>query len=432
MILVGLIGLNAFLAAARSTLVNARRPRLRQLHEAGTSGAGLAQRIAEDASRLIATVRLAQALCRFSAAGAAVAILGPVVRPVLAGWPPTAPSAEAWTLAAIAIPAALIVLVMGELVPEALVQRDPERWAIVAAPAVAAIEWLLARPARLLVRLSAAVARPLGGSGSLPIVTEEEIKTLVDAGEEGGVIEQEEKDMIYSIFQFGDTLAREVMVPRVDMVALEADTPIAQAVEIILSAGHSRIPIYQDSTDNVLGVLYAKDLLRVWKEGVEGRGLRDLLRPACFVPEAKKLDDLLAELQRQRVHMALVVDEYGGIAGLVTLEDIVEEIIGEIRDEYDVAEESRIEAVGEGEYLLDGRIDLDDVNQLLNADLPRDTADTLGGFVYGELGKVPVAGETLVAGGLELKVEKVTGRRIHKVRTRRLSAVAGVNHESHE
>lgn len=425
-ILLGLIALNASLAAARSALVNARRPRLRQLHEAGTSGAALAGRVAEDSSRLIATIRLAQALCRFLAAGASVMILAPAVWPAFAGWPATAPRPEAWTVVAIVLPAALIVLVIGELVPEALVLRDPERWAIVVAPAVALLEWLFAQPAQLLVRLSAAIARPLGGSGKLPIVTEEEIKTLVDAGEEGGVIEQEEKKMIYSIFQFGDTLAREVMVPRIDMVALDADTPIKEAVETILRAGHSRIPVYQDSTDNVIGVLYAKDLLGVWhaERGAADRNLRDLLRPPYFVPEAKKLDDLLAELQSQRVHIALVVDEFGGIAGLVTLEDIVEEIIGEIRDEYDVAEESAIEAVGEGEYLLDGRIDLDDVNDLLHADLPRDTADTLGGFVYGELGKVPVAGEKLEAGGLELKVEQVTGRRIRKIRARRL------NHET--
>jgi CBS domain containing-hemolysin-like protein len=193
-------------------------------------------------------------------------------------------------------------------------------------------------------------------------------------------------------------------------------------VEIILQAGHSRIPVYQESIDNVVGLLYAKDLLQVWRDGAEGRSLRDLLRPVFYVPEAKKLDDLLADLQRQRVHIALVVDEYGGIAGLVTLEDIVEEIVGEIQDEYDQAEEPRIEAVGESEFLLDGRLDLDDVNDLLGADLPKDTADTLGGFVYGELGKVPVAGERLVAGGLELKVEQVIGRRIRKIRARRIAA----------
>jgi CBS domain containing-hemolysin-like protein len=420
LVVLSVLLVNAFLAASRTALVNARRPRLMQMEEAGRAGARLAARVAEDSSRLIATVRLAQMVCRFAVAGAAVVSLGPPAQAWLAGWPPLEATAGFWGVALVVLAAALVTLALGELLPEALALRDPEGWAIALAAPMALLEWLLAPLSRLAVRLSATLARPFGGSGTLPLVTEEEIKTMVDAGEEGGAIEQEEKQMIYSIFQFGDTLAREVMVPRVDMVALDAGTPIPVAVDIILKAGHSRIPVYEESTDNILGLLYAKDLLRVWHEGAAGRGLRDLLRPAYFVPEAKKLDDLLDELQRKRVHIALVVDEYGGIAGLVTLEDIVEEIVGEIRDEYDVAEEPRVEAVGEGEYVLDGRIDLDDVNELLDADLPRETADTLGGFVYSELGRVPNAGETLAAGGLELVVQEVTSRRIRKIRARRL------------
>jgi CBS domain containing-hemolysin-like protein len=423
LVVLGLLALNAFLAAARAALVNARRPRLRQLHEAGQAGAALAGRVAEDSSRLIATLRFAQTLCRFSVAGAAVFAFTPALRALLDDWRPLAPAAEFVAIALVVLLAAQVTLAVGELLPEALALREPEAWAMALAPAVMLLEWIVAPLSRLLVGFSTTMARPLGGSGVLPVVTEEEIKTMVDAGEEGGAIEQEEKEMIYSIFQFGDTLAREVMVPRIDMVAIDVNTPIAEAVDIILRAGHSRIPVYEESTDNVIGLLYAKDLLRVWKEGSLDRTVRDLLRPVYFVPEAKKLDDLLAELQRQRVHIALVVDEYGGIAGLVTLEDIVEEIVGEIRDEYDEAEEPRIEPLDDGAYLLDGRLDLDDVNDLLDADLPRETADTLGGFVYGELGRVPVTGEKLVAGGLELRVEQVTGRRIRKIRAARLETL---------
>jgi CBS domain containing-hemolysin-like protein len=411
---------NAFLAAGRAALINARRARLHQLQEAGRSGARLAIRVSEDSSRLIATLRLAHMVCRFAVAGALVISLTPPVQAWLADWPLLAPAAAFWSAVLVVLVSALITLALGELLPEALALRDPEGWAIAVAPAIAVLEWLLAPLSRLAQRLSATLAQPFGGRGVVPIVTEEEIKTMVDAGEEGGAIEQEEKQMIYSIFQFGDTLAREVMVPRIDMVAMDVNTPIPQAVDLILKVGHSRIPVYEESTDNILGLLYAKDLLRVWHEGGGERSLRDLLRPAYFVPEAKKLDDLLDELQRQRVHIALVVDEYGGIAGLVTLEDIVEEIVGEIRDEYDEAEEARVEPVGDGEYVLDGRIDLDDVNDLLDADLPRDTADTLGGFVYSELGRVPQAGERLEAGGLELVVQEVAGRRIRKIRARRL------------
>jgi CBS domain containing-hemolysin-like protein len=419
--LLGLLALNAVLASARAAMVSARRARLRQLHEAGTTWAGLAVRIADDSTRLIATLRVAQTLCRFALAGVAVLVLAPLMQAALAAGP-AALAAEAWAVGLIVVLAALLTLVGGELVPEALAQRDPEGWAIALSPLVALLEWIFAPVARLLVRLSAVITRPFGGTGLVPIVTEEEIKTMVDAGEEGGVLEQEEKEMIYSIFQFGDTLAREVMVPRIDMVAMDVNTPIRQAVDTILRAGHSRIPVYEDSTDNIVGLLYAKDLLQVWRDGGEERGLRDLLRSAFYVPEAKKLDDLLADLQRERVHMALVVDEYGGIAGLVTLEDIVEEIVGEIQDEYDFAEEPRVEPLGDGDFLLDGRLDLDDVNDLLDAELPKDTADTLGGFVYGELGRVPVAGDRLAAGGLELKVEQVIGRRIRKIRARRTAA----------
>jgi CBS domain containing-hemolysin-like protein len=273
---------------------------------------------------------------------------------------------------------------------------------------------------RLMLFVAARVSAPLAGR-QLPFVTEEEIKTMVDAGEEGGVLEEDEKEMIYSIFEFGETLAREIMVPRIDVLALDVDTPVPEAVEAALAAGHSRIPVYQDNIDNLLGLLYAKDLLRVWKEGGQGNGLRALLRPAFFVPETKKVDELLAELQQKRIHLAVVVDEYGGTAGIVTMEDIVEEIVGEIRDEYDVNEESLFELVAEGEYIFDARIDLDEVNELLGLDLPSTESDSLGGYIYGQLGHVPAPGEKARGARVEFEVLTVTGRRIRKVRALRLA-----------
>ncbi len=250
------------------------------------------------------------------------------------------------------------------------------------------------------------------------IVTEDELKTLVDAGQEEGIFEQEERRMIYSIFQLSDTLAREIMVPRIDMLALEVNTPLPQAVDALLESGYSRAPIYEDTVDKTIGLLYTKDLLKVWREGNQVGSLKDLIRPAYFVPEAKKVDELLAELQNRRVHMAIVVDEYGGVAGLVTLEDIVEEIVGEIRDEYDQGEEALFEGPYEGEYVFLGRIDLDDFNEIMQSRLSKDDADTLGGFIYSELGRVPTVGEVLLVDNLELVVEQVTARRILKVRAR--------------
>jgi putative hemolysin len=248
------------------------------------------------------------------------------------------------------------------------------------------------------------------------IVTEDELKILVDAGQEEGLLEQGERRMIYSIFELGDTLAREIMVPRIDVLALDVETTLIEAVDALLASGYSRVPVFEESIDHIQGLLYAKDLLKVWREGNHVGSLRDLLRRAYFVPEAKKVDELLTEMQSQRVHMAVVVDEYGGVAGVVTLEDIIEEILGEIQDEYDQAEELPFQKIGEGEYLFRGRIDLDDFNEIVDSHLPTDEADTLGGYIYSRIGRVPTTGETVQADNLLLTVEQVSGRRIRKVR----------------
>ena len=225
--------------------------------------------------------------------------------------------------------------------------------------------------------------------------------------------------MLRSIFELGNTLAREIMVPRIDILALDVHTNLPDALDVLLNTGHTRVPVYQDTVDNILGLLYAKDLLRVWREGDTTGSLRNLLRPAYFVPEAKKVDELLAEMQSRRVHMAMVVDEYGGIAGLVTMEDIVEEIVGEIQDEYDLAEELPYNELGDGEYLFMGRVDLDDLNEVLGTHLTKDEADTLGGLVYSRLGRVPLSGESVQVDDLLLTIEQVSGRRIRKVRVQR-------------
>jgi CBS domain containing-hemolysin-like protein len=206
------------------------------------------------------------------------------------------------------------------------------------------------------------------------------------------------------------------MVPRIDMLSLEVTTPLPDAVDALLESGYSRVPVFEESIDNTLGLLYAKDLLKVWREGSELDSMRELLRRVFFVPEAKKVDELLTEMQSQRVHMSIVVDEYGGVAGLVTLEDIVEEILGEIQDEYDEGEEAPYQKLESGEYLFMGRIDLDDFNEIMGSELPGDDADTLGGFIYSRLGRVPTVGDKVQADQLLLVVEQVSARRIRKVR----------------
>jgi CBS domain containing-hemolysin-like protein len=206
------------------------------------------------------------------------------------------------------------------------------------------------------------------------------------------------------------------MVPRIDVVSLEIDTKLDEARQVIIKAGHSRIPVYEESLDHVRGLLYAKDLLEVWHRGDQEINLQDLLREAHFVPESKRVSDLLHELQNKKVHMAVVIDEYGGTAGLVTIEDIVEEIFGEIFDEYDEATEEPYTQISDNQYFFDARIDLDDFNRLLDTELPDELGDTLGGYIYGKLGKVPETGETIEANRLSIEVLEVMDRRIRKVR----------------
>jgi putative hemolysin len=396
--------IHGLLAGARSAMVNSRPAALREAGQKGDRGADRAYQVASEASDLLLAFRLVQGLTRLLVYGLAFAL----------GARATQPEIEPLVLLAVLLGAGLLVGLV-EWSMENVVLRQPEAWAIrMAGPSRAVV--LLARPfSRAALRLAGWVSGRRGGS-TYALVTEEAIMTLVDAGEEGGAIEEEEKEMIYSIFQLSDTLAREVMVPRIDIQALDGATLVSEATRQILSTGHSRVPVFSESIDNIVGVLHVKDLLRAWQSGGQDQPIRNLAREAYFVPEAKKADDLLEELQEKLVHMAVVVDEYGGTAGVVTIEDIVEEIIGEIRDEYDRAEERAYHQVGESEFVFTGGIDVDDVNQLTGAELPKVSSETLAGFIYSQLGRIPAQGDTLRAGRLNLTVEQVVGRRIRKVR----------------
>jgi len=412
-----LMALHALLAAAKSAFSSARRGRLRQMAEENIPRARRAAHLAEDASQLLGTIYLGKALVMTTAITvAALSLIAPLGSALAdAGLPKTWANALALLLIVGAL--AAVELVLGRLVPEAIAAAQPEHWALQLARPVQVLRTLLWPLVRLLVWVSNHLAAPFGGLplSGVALITEEEIKTLVDAGEEEGVIAEDEKAMIYSIFEFGDTRAREVMVPRIDLIALDVDTSLQEALDVVVEAGHSRIPIYERTVDHIVGLLYAKDLLvRLREQGAEPP-LREILRPAYFVPETKKVDDLLREMQQRRVHMAIVVDEYGGTAGLVTVEDILEEIVGEIQDEYD-AEEPVFEQISDNEYLLDARMDLDDVNYLLGTELPTESGDTLGGLIYSSLGKVPTPGEQLHIDGLTIEVLTVAGRRIRKVR----------------
>lgn len=413
---------SGFFSLARTALVNSHRSKLRQLAEEGVRGAAWAERVAEDSTRLLITVQFGSKLCSLLAAAVAAVSFSPY----LTGWLVERSLGEnlagALSILVISSLAAVFLLLFGDKLPEALALRNPEGISLALAWIVHLCSIPFAPVVRLVMRLSKAVAGSSAGEGNgISLVTEEEIKTLVDAGQEEGVIEEEEKAMIFSIFRFGDTAAREVMVPRIDMVAVEINTPPAVALQVIVEAGHSRIPVYQDNIDNIQGILYAKDFLELWlNPEIESRDrpLESLLRPAYYVPESKMLDDLLADMQSRKVHIAIVVDEYGGTAGIVTIEDILEEIVGEIQDEYDT-EEASIRVVSDDEIIFNARIDLDDVNEMLGIELPTEQGDTLGGFIYSQLGKVPAPGEVILFDGYSFEVMSVLKRRIKHVRVRR-------------
>ena len=248
---------------------------------------------------------------------------------------------------------------------------------------------------------------------------EKEIQELIDEGEQRGLISEDEGEMIQGIFSFRDTIAREIMVPRTDAVCARAESTIQEVIQLILESGHSRIPIYQNSIDNIIGILHAKDLLIFW--GQNDKQVRDIVRPPYFVPETKKISDLLRDLRHRKSHMTIVIDEYGGTAGILTLEDIIEEIIGDILDEYD-SEKNWLVEQSDGSILVDARMDIEELEDYLDTEFPEGKFESIGGFIISMLGKVPSVGEKVIYGPLELVVEQADKRKIEKIRIRKLSA----------
>ena len=254
--------------------------------------------------------------------------------------------------------------------------------------------------------------------GRRRVTTERELQEIIEESEETGIINEEEGEMLSSIFEFGETIVREVMVPRTDMVACSIDAPIAEVLEAVISSGHSRIPVYEETIDSIIGVVYAKDLLRHWGQPLEEIKLRKLLRRAYFIPETKLIEELLREFRNSRIHLAIVIDEYGGTSGLITIEDLLEEIVGDIQDEYD-REEEWLEVKEDGSIVVDGRLNLEELEEHFEIELPREKYDTVAGYLSHLAGHIPVAGEEFISVGLSMKVLSSDQRRIDRVQVSR-------------
>lgn len=320
------------------------------------------------------------------------------------------------------------VFVLAEAAPRTLGILHTERIALASSAPIALL--LRLAPIRILADALIGITNiivPGRGLGQGPFSSPEELIALADAAVEDEVLEANERDLIESVIEFGDTIVREVMVPRTDMTTIERELRVEQALEVTSRAGYSRVPAVGENVDDVVGLVYVKDLIRAELDGRAGQQVTTLLRPSRFVPETKKVSDLLREMQKEQFHMAVAVDEYGGIAGLVTLEDLIEELVGEIVDEYDV-EEPLVERQLDGSLRVDARIPIDELNDLGNMELPEGDWDTVGGLVFDRFGRVPVIGEMCTVKGHELRVEKLQGRRITRVHIAR--SVAGLSEEA--
>ena len=379
-LLIFLLAADLLITATRTGILNARFSRLTTLSEELGHRVDQTLELVKRRTSLRDSLRLVLTLLRFLIAGLVLAILlpfDPAIVPIqiLGGW--------------------LLLTALGiwlfEFFVERRILRDPESWALRLAPLARAVSVIMSPFLALPSRLS----NPSGEPKQLVTITEDELRSFVDASQREGVLEKDERQMIFSIFEFGDTLVREIMVPRIDIFALDVDTLIDKVGDALLESGYSRVPSYKDKIDNIIGLLYAKDLLKIWRAPGHIKSLRELLRPAYFVPESKKLDDLLAEMQGGRIHIAIVVDEY------------------------DHGEELSYQKADNGDLIFHGRISLNDFNEIMGSDLQSEDADTLGGFLFGRIGRIPKVGEKIEEYGLILTIEQIVGRRIRRVRAQK-------------
>lgn len=414
-----LVLLNAFFAAAEIAIVSVRRTRIKQLVDEGNRAAKAVQLLIENPTRFMATVQIGVTMVGFLASAIGAVTLSTRLAAVLQKVDIAIIANNALGIAVFVVTLGIgyITLVAGEIAPKSLALQHAEKIALLCGRVIYFLS-IITMPAVKAVSFSSdLLVRPFGGQVkfSTPIVTEEELKMLVEAGEEEGVLEEEEKEMIHSIFEFTDTVVRQVMVPRIDMKSIDVSARLSELLEVIMRYGHSRIPVYEDNVDNIVGVVHAKDLLPVLAQELHDADIRSVMRSAYFIPESKKIDELMAEFKLSKIQMAIVRDEYGGTAGLVTLEDLLEEIVGDIMDEYDV-EERMIEVIDDDHAIVSARMDVGDLNDQMHLDIP-DTEDyeTIGGFVFGLFGRQPVEGESVDYDSVKFTIKSIEGGRLHMI-----------------
>jgi CBS domain containing-hemolysin-like protein len=399
-----LVGLAGLLVAAEVSLTRVSRPRVEELMEAGVRGAKGLQKIVEDRPRYVNVLLFLRIVCTTTAVGIATLLGIETIK------------AAMWQQ--VLVPVAVMVVVayvVTGVAPRTLAQQHSESFALAAQGPARFLAGLLSPLASLLILIGNAIT-PGKGYRQGPFVSQAELRELLDQAGADSVIEDDERQMLHSVFELGDTIAREVMVPRTEMVWIEQTKTLRQAVSLGLRSGFSRIPVVGENLDDVVGVVYLKDVTRrvfEHRDAERMEKVETLMRPAHFVPDSKRADDLLRDMQAARVHMSIVVDEYGGTAGLVTIEDILEEIVGEIADEYDTAEIPDVEFLGDGRYRINARLSVDDLADLVPVQVSSDAddVDTVAGLLARRLGVVPIPSTYIDIDGFRLTAEQAAGRR---------------------
>jgi CBS domain containing-hemolysin-like protein len=406
-ILIACVVLAAVASATETAMTSVGRLRVRHLAEDGSRAAAILQRLQQDPNRFLSTILVINTVALILASSTTT-LLAQTFLPRQLGF---------WGDLAISLVLSIFLLIFAEVTPKTVAFRNADRIALMMAGPVEALSGVL-KPVLWFITL---VSRGITGgrAARAPYLTEQELMTVLSVSEEQGVIEEEERQMIHGIIEIGDKTVREVMVPRTDITAVERSTPLKEIVKVFKETGHTRLPVCDADLDHIVGLIHAKDLLLFLANGQQEFDINKMMRPMKYVPASKKVDELLHEMQTERVHMMIVLDEYGGTAGLVTLEDLLEEIVGEIRDEYDRAEEEPLVILNEREGLVDARFSMGELNERLQLGLEEsDDYDSVGGYIYATLGAVPEKGATFRSGKVEWIVEELNGRRIVRVRLR--------------
>lgn len=413
-----LILINAFFASAEMAIVSVNKSKINLLAEEGNKKAILLKRLMEEPSKFLATIQVGITLAGFFASASAATGISEELSKFLDGL--NVPYSSQIAIIIITIFLSYFQLVLGELFPKRVALQNSEIIAMFAVTPIMFISKITLPFVKLLSNSTNLLVRAFGfhTDNLEEKVSKEEIKALIDVGQEHGVINETEREMINGIFEFDDKIAKEVMTPRTEVFAINIDSPIDNIISEIMEEQFSRIPVYEEDNDNIIGILYIKDLFEnVLKIGVENVDIKNILRSAYFVPETKNIDDLFKELQNTKNHMAILIDEYGGFAGIVTIEDLIEEVMGNIFDEYDESEPD-VKKIDSNTFLVNGLLAIDEVNEHLNLDLECENADTIGGFVIDLLGSIPNENEekTVEYENLIFKIDKVNEKRIEKLK----------------